>query len=242
MDAIYNEFNSQQPQSILTVLNDHMPAEVRYLISNRPYGKRLELMIASPDWSAAQLARRLIIRFNYPQDLTAVLDNLSSHEAVESVYFDFTLNPLEIQPEQPSSEEDIVVNLSYLPFGCDYPSPTNSSGEDYDVTINGSVIELDVSAYRNFLPSTTICSISPTQLSAYNLGSLPTGDYTVMVNHVYNADAFPVTQQQRNVVGQFPLMVRGSQVTAVPAFSFWAVISLTCLLLISSFPFRERWF
>lgn len=242
VDAIYNEFNSQQPQSILTVLNDHRPAEVRYLISNRPYGQLLELMIASPDWSAAQLARNLVIRFNYPEDVTAVLNSLSSHEAVESVYFDFTLNPLEIEPEVPRVGDDIIVNLSYLPFGCDFPAPTTLSGEGFDVTVNGSVIELDVSAYRNFLPSTTVCPISPTPLSAYDLGSLLAGEYTVIVNHVYNEEAFPVSQQQRSVVGQFSLVVRGNPATAVPTFSLWSVLTLIILLLISSFHYRAKLF
>ncbi len=242
VDAIYNEFNNQHPQSILTVLNDHRPAEVRYLISNRPYGQLLELMIASPDWSAAQLARNLVIRFNYPEDVTAVLNSLSSHEAVESVYFDFTLNPLEIEPEVPRVGDDIVVNLSYLPFGCDFPTPTTLSGEDFDVTVNGSVIELDVSAYMQFPPSTFTCLIEPTPLSAYDFGSLPAGSYTVNVNQVYNAEAFPVSQQQRSVVGQFSLVVRGGVVTAVPAFSNWSFLCLLFLLLALSFHCRERLF
>lgn len=241
VDAIYNEFNQQQSQSVLTILNEHRPAEVRYLISNRPYGQLLELMIASPDWSAAQLARNLVIRFDYPRDVSAVLDNLSAHEAVESVGFDFTLNPLEIQPEQPQSGDSIVVNLAYLPFGCDYPIPTTSSAEDYDVTVNGSVIELDVSAYMRIPPSTSVCLLEPTPFSTYDFGSLPAGTYTVNVNHVFNIDEFPASAQQRSVMGSFPLVVYGGAVTAVPAFSFSAVLSLIILFLMSSFLYRKKW-
>ena len=233
VDTIYNEFQESQVQSILTVLNAYQPTEIDYLISNRPTGNLLELMIQNPDWIPAQLARTLVITFAYPTDVTAVMDNFENHPDIESVSYEFILDPFNFNPNEPISNEDVTLELAYLPSdNCQTPS-INSQGHAYHVSINNQTINLDIVVTPPRPPSTTLCGLpsNPT-LTPYELGQLDQGIYTVNINHVFDTETFPVTDNQRYYMGNLPLVVRGSGPIQVPTINLFGVILIVFFMLL----------
>lgn len=231
IDTIYNEFNNLQPQTILTVLNSHPPADVGYLIQNRPTGNRLELMIASPDWAAAQLARMMLIKYPYPIDVTAVLENLENHPSVEVVYYNYNLDPIDFTPAQPIAEEPITMELAFLPvLNCQVPS-INSDGLSYVVEVIDNTINV-LRVGSSPFPSTSVCTLHEAPMISYELGQLERGIYTINIYNVFNGTSFPAPEIERYFMGQTTLVVQGTEPTTVPTLSFWFLIFLTGALII----------
>ena len=238
VDTIYQEFNQQQPQSILTILNGIEPVDIDYLISIRPNGQRLELMIQSPNWAAAQLARTLVVTFSYPTDVTEVMENFEQHESIEVVNYDYVLDPVNFNPENPSLFDPITLDLAFMPMSsCQRPT-TNSQGLSYDVTTTNQTVELDVVA--NFpIPSTTICNL-PTSLYRYELGQLSPGSYTININTVFSDSVFPVGENERYNLGSIEFVVRGPVATQVPANNFWFLMLLLGSMVLSTLAYLRK--
>lgn len=229
IDAIYNEFNTQQPQSILTILNEYPPESVDYLISNRPTGNLLNLMIASPNWAAAQLARMMVIEYPYPVDLTAVSENFENHPVIEQVGFDYTIDPINFVINSQQNMHQVTMELTFLPLlNCQFPS-INAQGQTYDVQIQGNNINLYIVGTTPF-SSTTTCSMDGFELTSYELGELHSGVYNINIYNASESTIFPVSNDFHNLKGQTTLVLRGSEPVSVPTLSFWFISALAVLV------------
>ena len=232
VDSIYNEFQQQQPQSTLTVLNQNMPLDIDYLISRRPFGDLLQLMIDNPDWNAAQLARRLIITYPYPVDVTDVMESFQNHSSIELVSYDYALDPIEFSPEIPFDNQNISVDLAFLAGNCETPD-INPQGLSYDVSVNGSQMNLDIVVEQFFSVIPTLCLINDPPFYTYQLGTLPAGNYSLNINTVYNFSTFPISENERNYLGTISFSVFGSQTRQVPFLSWWSIALLLVALFFS---------
>lgn len=238
VDTIYQEFNQQQPQSILTILNEIPPIDVDYLIAIRPTGQRLELMIQNPDWAAAQLARMMVIIYPYPIDVTAVQENLEQHESIEVVNYNYVLDPVNFIPANPSLFDEISMDLAFMPLtSCQRPT-INSQGLSYDVTTTNQTIELDVVANFPF-PATTACNL-PTNLYRYDLGQLSPGIYHINMNTVHSDSDFPASENERYYLGSTEFEVRGPVATQVPTLSLWFLFTLAGSMILYTVTFVRR--
>ena len=231
IDSIYNEFQQNLPQSVLTILNEHQPADIDYLIQNRPTGHLLQLMIDNPDWSAAQLARYMLIKFPYPVDVREVKENFDNHWALEYVSYDFVENPVTFTPESPVSSNNVKMNLAFLAGNCETPS-TTENGLSHYIEINGDNINLYVVVRFHFPSQPVICELPNNQID-YDLGQLPPNDYEINIYNVYDSNTFPVANEDRYLIGKTELTVRGTPAIQVPVAGIytWALLAILMLIM-----------
>ncbi|VAW42046.1 hypothetical protein MNBD_GAMMA01-1216 [hydrothermal vent metagenome] len=224
---------------LMETFNIYPPESVRYLIIDRPTGNLLDLINQSPNWSLAQLYRTIIIEYPFDIDATPILQSLQNDSLVEHVdYTSAVLNPIVFEPEPLTSNSNSFVNIA-MNSDCEeigYPS-TNIQGLTHNVNYNNQTIELEViMEVSPSPPTTTICLYQTTDLTRYDLGVLPIGDYTLKIYKVYGNPAFPINESLRTYVGErdFQVLSQSGSIQIIPTLGFFSLLIIIILILFMS--------
>ncbi len=113
-DVVNNGSTSPPPDVyILDTFNDFRPDSVSYLLSERPYGQRLDLINQYPDWLLAKMYRYIVVNYPDNADSNDLLNSYDNDQFVLSATDLSTLtgvtsNSNEVTPSSESSNGNFI--------------------------------------------------------------------------------------------------------------------------------------
>ncbi len=214
VDALVAQGQMEPPpvEYALATLTAHPPQSIRYLIRPRPVNHLLQLMLENPNWVEAQLARRVIVEYPYGQDVTAAMAGLEGDPRVELVLLDGALNPLVLDPAEPVHGEPVVASVTLE--DCQWIPVENSQGLTHNVVRNGDRIEVEL-VYGFYFPVTPILCGPEPEFTDYELGAFFGGEYTLALYRVSHSAEFPVSDDERQLLLERPLVIAGGPIEPV---------------------------
>ena len=214
VDQIYDEFNhGNTEQTLLAVFNQNRPSAVEYYFNNRP----------NPN---SVFYRYLAVVYPFPRDVTQVMDYLESSPLVENVSYDSNLNPLVIEPINPTPADDISIEIAFYDPNCPTIGPsTDPNGNATFIRTTGNQITLDASYFIRPPGQPIVCG-GPGPYTRFELGRLEAGTYQLNFNLFRDNITLPADSSPQSLVLQTTIVVRGTQPISVPTLSFWTLMLL----------------
>jgi hypothetical protein len=144
-------------------------------------------------------------------------------------------NWLAIDPGAPVAGDEVAVQIGWGGSGLCRTSLENSDGERFGIEIEQNLIHFDLV----LAPVPTPCIPMPPSVIAYALGSLPAGNYTLVVSEVGADTSFPVSNDERTELTSTVFGVAPAPM-AIPVNQPLALALLAFLLLVAGTVFRRR--
>ena len=136
-------------------------------------------------------------------------------------------------PELPTADQPTEFIATFS--GCPSQPVNNIEGMPYDLRVSGFEIDLFFA-----VASDEVCGVPPTGPTiAFNLGTLPQGEYTLRTASVFDIEPFPEDMTGLDPI-VFEFTVGAPSAQAVPALSTPAVVILALLMISTMILFARH--